>query len=332
MAPDVPRPPFDPEIHALVGDSMKDYFRPGGLQPLRDMIENLCTLESVTDGTVFTHTERSVPSPDGPDAAPITLSVFTPKTGESGNRPCIFFMHSGGVVIGNRFTSFKDSLDWGETTNAVVITTEYRLAPEHPYPAGLNDCWAAFNWIHYHAADLGIDATRVAVTGQSAGALMATAVTMMAKEKGGPKIAALLIDTGMMDDRGITNSAEQFDEATVTLDRISNDTCWDAHLGKLVRGSDDVPPYAAPNRATDLSGFPPTYVDCGGSEFARDDNIDFARKLMKCGVETELHVWTGAPHGFTQMAPEASLSREARRMRGNWLKRILVERPQLAQS
>jgi acetyl esterase/lipase len=210
-------------------------------------------------------------------------------------------------------------IGYAEQLGAVVVSVDYRLAPEHPYPAPVEDCYAGLVWTAKAAGELGIDPARIAVGGASAGGGLAAATVLLARDRGGPDVAFQLLVCPMLDDRNITPSSHEFAEAIV-WDRAANIFGWTALLGDRI-GTDDVPPYAAPARATDLSGLPPAFIDVGELEVFRDEDIDYALRLSQAGVSTEFHLYPGAFHGFDGMVPDAELSKRAKAARLAALKR-----------
>ena len=198
---------------------------------------------------------------------------------------------------------------------------DYRLAPEHPDPYPVEDCYATLLWTVEHAAELGVDPARIVVNGPSAGGGLAAGVALLARDRGGPPLLGQLLVSPMLDDRNETVSSHQIDGVGV-WDRESNDTGWNALLGDR-RGTDTVSIYAAPARATDLTGLPPAYLECGSAEVFRDEDVAYASSLWAAGVQAELHVWPGAFHASDQLAPDAALSREAVTARDAWMARLL---------
>ncbi|GAA3667692.1 alpha/beta hydrolase [Nonomuraea antimicrobica] len=259
---------------------------------------------------------RMVPGPEG--APDLRLRIYRPEeTGE--NRPALYWIHGGGMILGAPEMDDAMMAGYAERLGLVVVSVDYRLAPEHPYPAPVEDCYAGLVWTAKHTAELGIDPSRLAVGGASAGGGLAAATALLARDRGGPEIAFQLLVCPMLDDRNITPSSHQFAEA-VTWDRASNVFGWTALLGDRV-GTDDVPPYAAPARATDLSGLPPAFVDVGELEVFRDECVDYARRLAQAEVSTEFHLYPGAFHGFDMTVPDVELSRRARQAREAALRR-----------
>jgi acetyl esterase/lipase len=225
------------------------------------------------------------------------------------------------MIVGDRFTGADEYLDWLEAFGAVVVSVEYRLAPEFPDPTPVDDCYAGLLWMAEHAAELGVDPERIVVAGVSAGGGLAAGITLRARDEHAPALAGSLLIYPMIDDRNETVSSYQISGVGV-WDRGSNDTGWDALLGDR-RRTDGVSIYAAPARAEDLSGLPPTFVDCATAEVFRDEDVAYATRIWQQGGIAELHVWPGGFHGFDALAPAAQLSIEARAARVRWLHRIL---------
>lgn len=243
---------------------------------------------------------------------------------KTGSRPvgCVYLIHSGGMMFGDRFSGVDDALEWVLDLDIVVVTVEYRLAPENRHPVPFDDCYAGLLWVSQNAEALGVRPDRVVVGGASAGGGLAAAVALAARDRSGPPIRGQLLDYPMLDDRG-TSSSRMYDGFGV-WDRVSNETGWTALLGTSA-GSSDVSAYAAPARALDLSGLPPAFIDVGAVEIFRDEAVDYARRIWEAGGDAELHVWPGAFHACDIFAPHAGISRQMIRARREWLRRILAE-------
>ncbi len=263
-------------------------------------------------------TEHTVPGPKG--APDIVLTVVRPAAGVV-NAPALYSIHGGGMVLGNRFFGLDGLIDDVLRFGAVGISVEYRLAPENPAPAAVEDCYAGLLWTVAHADELGIDPSRIVVTGASAGGGLAAGVALLARDRNGPAIAGQLLACPMLDDRNESVSTRQYD-GIGAWDRNNNDTGWDALLGPA-RGTDAASPYAVPARMTDLSGLPPAYLDVGAAEIFRDETTEYALRIWATGGQAELHVWAGGYHGFAGFSPDAEVSRSAVATRLSWLRRIL---------
>ena len=249
------------------------------------------------------------------------MSIIRKRSGVPGG-PGIYFAHGGGMVTGDRFNGMDRYLDWVELFDAVAVTVEYRRAPEHPDPAPLNDCYAGLIWTAARAAELGFDPARLIAVGLSAGGCLVAGSTLLARDRGGPSLAAQMLLCPMLDDRNDTISSHQIHGVGV-WDRSSNAAGWSALLGDR-RGTDRVSAYSAPARATDLSGLPPTYIDCGSAEVFRDEAVAYAGAIWAAGGAAELHVWAGGFHGFDGIAPDTAISRAARDSRVEFLRRVLT--------
>ncbi|WP_103349587.1 alpha/beta hydrolase [Amycolatopsis sp. CA-128772] len=262
--------------------------------------------------------ERTVPGPPG--APDITLTIIRPRGGVTG-APAFYAIHGGGMILGNRFFGIDGLVDDVLRFGAVGVSVEYRLAPEHPAPAAVEDCYAGLVWLAKHAAELGADPARIVVTGASAGGGLSAGVALMARDRGGPHLLGQVLLCPMIDDRNATASARQYD-GIGAWDRTNNDTGWNALLGPL-RGTEEASPYAVPARARDLSNLPPAFIDVGAAEVFRDEATEYALRIWATGGPAELHVWNGGYHAFAGFSPGAEVSRAAAAARLSWLRRLL---------
>ena len=316
-------PAIAPELAAVL-DGMRELLSPSvtpemipGLRAARAQLR--LADDDVRRGGAIEFTERSVPGPAG--AADISLLICRPA-GLTAAAPGVFYIHGGGMMLGDNRSALGVMLDWIEQLGVVVVSVEYRLAPEHPHPAPVADCYAGLTWTAEHAAEIGIDSGRLLIAGTSAGGGLSAAVALMARDLGGPALIGQVLACPMLDDRNQTPSSHELDGVAGVWDRTSNLTGWRALLGDA-QGGPDVSQYAAPARATDLSGLPPAYLDVGSAETFRDEVIEYAARIWRAGGAAELHVWSGGLHGFELMAPQAALSGEASAARLNWLRRLL---------
>jgi acetyl esterase/lipase len=198
--------------------------------------------------------------------------------------------------------------DYVAKSGVPMLMVDYRIAPEHPHPVPVEDCYAALRWLADNAPTLGVDPGRIAVIGDSAGGGLAAGVSLLARDRGGPSIAQQLLIYPMLDDRPHRVDPQLAPFLTWSYD--DNVTGWTALLGESV-GGDAVSPYAAPARATDLTNLPATYLDVGDLDIFRDEDIVFARRLSDAGVPTELHLHPGCPHAFEALARNADVSQRA---------------------
>jgi acetyl esterase/lipase len=235
-------------------------------------------------------------------------------------RAAVLYTHGGGMVMGSARTGLELLLDWVVEQQVAIVSVDYRLAPEHPHPAPVEDCYAALLWTAGHLDDLGVPTHRVLVAGGSAGGGLAAAVALMARDRGGPALIGQVLMSPMLDHRSQLPSTFEVDGYAI-WDRTSNLTGWAALLG--APAVDDAPTYASPARAADLSGLPPAYLDVGSAETLRDEGVAYASRIWQAGGVAELHVWPGGFHGFDTLVPGARLSVAARARRTEWLERLL---------
>lgn len=318
-------PNIDPELAAALAKAPlqvadMDGIRAEDLPGIRLQIDAagaaMAALEP--DGRV-TIEDRSVPGPDG--APDVRVRIYRP-TGQRGTAPGLYWIHGGGMILGTVEMEDPRLVEYAAQLGCVIVSVGYRLAPEHPHPAPVEDCYAGLLWTAKNAAELGIDPDRLAVAGISAGGGLAAATVLLARDRGGPSLAFQMLICPMLDDRNTTPSSHEFAEA-VAWNRAANLFGWAALLGDDA-GTDGVSPYAAPARATDLSGLPPAYIDVGELEVFRDECVDYAQRLVRAGVSTEFHLYPGAFHGFDMMLPDTEISRRAAAERVVALRRALL--------
>jgi acetyl esterase len=267
--------------------------------------------------------DRTVPGWDGdPDVA---VRVYRPRGASSGALlPGIVMIHGGGFVIGSVAAEHAGAALTAIDAGAVVVSVEYRLAPEHPYPAGVHDCYAALAFLHGEAGALGVDPARVALLGASAGGGLAAATALLARDLGGPRVCFQMLHIPELDDRLETPSMQTFVDSPLWNRPLAVQS-WKAYLGEL-SGATDVPAYAAPARADDLSGLPPAYISTAENDPLRDEGITYALRLLQAGVSVELHQFPGTFHG-SALVTTAAVSQRAQREAALVLRRALgVER------
>jgi len=248
----------------------------------RKNLAELATAVPAPDITGMEIEDRTVPA--DPDVA---VRIYRPHQAQG----AIVWLHGGGFVMGDLDTEHSAATWVADGSGAVVISVGYRRAPEHRFPAALDDACAVLSWTAGHAADLGIDPERIAVGGHSAGAGLAAAVALRARDHQGPPIRFQLLNQPELDDRQETWSARHFtDTHWMNRDKIA--ATWRHYLG-----SGPASPYAAPARAANLSGLPPAYIATAEVDPLRDEGIDYALRLLQAGVSVELHQWPGTFHG-----------------------------------
>lgn len=305
--------PLDPELEVPFGSFRAAFpaLTDASLGALRQATAVLDTGAPLRERGIVT---RDVTIPRGGDDQIIVSVLEHPRRRVGG--PVICHLHGGGMVFGDRWGGVAPLLDWVERDDAVVVTVDYRPAPEHPDPVPVEDCYAGLLWLSDHVDELGVDRDRIVVAGQSAGGGLAAGIALLARDRGGPRLSGQLLLCPMLDDRDTTTSTHQHD-GTGGWDRAANLWAWTALLGSR-RATADVSPYAAPARTPDHARLPPAYIECGSAELFRDENVAFATELWKAGGQAELHVWAGAFHGFDVAAPEAAVTRAALDARNSW--------------
>lgn len=257
-------------------------------------------------------------------SAAIPVRLYVPRQ-RAGISPAIVYLHGGAFVVGHLDFEHPRCLEMAKATGSVVIAVDYRLAPEHPFPAGLDDCCAAFAWTLAAAGELGVDPARVAVAGASAGGALATAVALRARDRGEPLPTFQLLLYPVTDDRLATASMAAFVD-TPGWNRRNSEHMWRHYLGDGgPRGA--CSPYAAPARCEDLRGLPPAYVMTVGVDALRDEGLHYAQRLIEAGIPTELHHYPGTFHGFDTLA-DTAVSRRARAEHYAVLRRALGQEDQ----
>ncbi|KAL3429997.1 Alpha/Beta hydrolase protein [Aspergillus tetrazonus] len=314
-------PLYDPQLESLAEAVSK--FALTQPEEIRKIASSETATSVLERHLHLAHTEHTIPGSDSD--IPITLSVFKSRSSSSKARPAVYFVHGGGQIAGNRFSGLATLLSYFEGIDIVAVSVEYRLAPEHPAPAALNDAYDGLVWTVDNAADLEIDAERVLILGGSGGGPIAAGCAMLATRNKHPNLLAQMLLTPMLDDRGETVSAMQL-ETMGSWSGATNRMAWECVLGGD-RGTPDVIELVAPARATDLTGLPPTFIDVGEAEVFRDEAVAFASLLWKCGVSAELHVWRGGFHGFEMDFPGIPVEKKAAvalasvAAKKNWIRR-----------
>lgn len=325
----IPRPIYNPDLVGMLDSaSMPEDFN---LDLMRGVASGdqecshgsfIFNAETVlSDAPHLSHQEYTVAGPDKND---VVLSVFTPKASTSKPRPALYHIHGGGMVSGDRFTALTPVIDLLKGIDCVVISVEHRLAPETRAPGPAEDCYAGLVWVFENAVSLGIDPACIVVFGVSGGGALAAATCLMARDRKSPAvpIKAQMLYSPLLDDRLQTLSDEQFEygnpASTAWIRSI-----WQHVLGDAY-GTENVTTYQAPERETDLSNLPPTYIDVGECEVFRDSSVAFAANMWRCGTTCELHIWPGAFHGFDMLDdPSNDLVHIANQTKASWFRRVL---------
>jgi acetyl esterase len=226
--------------------------------------------------------------------------------------PVVVYCHAGGFALGNLDTDHRQCVELARRGRCTVVSVDYRLAPEHPYPAALDDAIAVLRWVAANATELGVDAARLAVAGSSAGATLAACLAHGVA--GEPRVAFQLLHQPVLDDRETASKAEFC--TSPAFDSEGAELMWRYYLGP-----DAAPPAAVPARRTQLRGLPPALITCAEIDPFRDEAVDYALQLLRAGVSTELHVFARTCHGFDSLLPDWAVSKRLFALQGRALRR-----------
>ena len=296
---------LDPAVKAKM-DALTDALGPSEEAPVGDVAARRLSGHRMMDHIAATSTPVSGVAAEsftvpGHDGAALEATWYRSSTADQPGS-AVLYLHGGGMIFSLQEMGATYDLAVRRYVSASAVPmliVDYRVAPEYPHPTPVEDCYAALEWLAEQADTLGFDPSRLAVMGDSAGGGLAAGVCLLARDRGGPAVAQQLLIYPMLDDRPSAPDRAITSFLTWTYD--DNLTGWGALLGQKA-GRDDVSPYAAPARATDLAGLPPTYVDVGDLDIFRGQDIDYVRRLSDAGVPTEFHLHPGCPHAFEALA------------------------------
>ena len=257
----------------------------------------------------------------GLDQAPdVTVRIYQPAD-RPPTLPGLLWIHGGGYVFGNVEGDDLRLKQLVKDVRCVVLSVEYRLAPEHPFPAALEDCYAALKWLTANADELGVERSRIAIGGTSAGGGLAASLALLARDRAEVDVAFQFLIYPMLDDKNVAPASASLPDTPV-WSRENNLFGWKSYLGRDP-GGEGVSPYAAAFRATDLLGLPPTYIGVGETDLFLNESIHYAQRLLQAGIPTELHVYPGAFHCFDVYAAATSISQRFITERNHILQRVL---------
>jgi acetyl esterase/lipase len=305
---------LDPEIDVILSPvlaMLQESPRParGDVASRRQLFENTPGLldggKSFPDKVTFTDFTTTTQ-----DGAELMLRWYTSAEATS-SKSAVVYLHGGGMIMGTVDVYHGTVARYVVDSGVAMLSVNYRCAPEHPGSGPAEDCYAGLAWLTDHAEELGVDATRLAVMGDSGGGGLAAAVAILARDRA-LALASQILIYPMLDDRTVDPDPALLPTAMWTYD--DNVTGWDAVLGDT-RGSASVSPYAAPARVADPAGLAQAYIEVGELDIFRDESIDYASRLVKAGVSTELHVHPGLPHGYDIYAPDTEVVQRVRRDR-----------------
>ncbi|OON73269.1 alpha/beta hydrolase [Streptomyces tsukubensis] len=295
----MPIPAVDPEIQSLLKTSDAGVFPFYDLDSVLAVPERYQPLREHPDTPVDDRVKVQnlfVPGPGGQ----LRLRVYRPATDSA--LPVILYVHSGAFTYGSPEAEEEHALRYALDAEAVVVSVDYRLAPEHPYPAAADDAYAALTWIAAHAAEVGGDPERIAVAGVSAGGNIAASTVLRARDLAGPKVTFQLLIYPVLDS-GLTSASMRESTNTPIFDRAAAELAW-----RYYAEGHDQAPYASPAHAADLGGLPPTLIVVAEVDPLRDEGHHYAERLSAAGVTTEFIQAPGAVHGFDLLFPQARVS------------------------
>lgn len=285
-----------PMVRQSISDSLKDRPRPA--------------LEGV---------KKRAESPAGP----LDIYWFDPMPGEK-DRPALLYIHGGGMVLGSAHEMSASPAAFATGLGIKVASVEYRLAPETAFPGPQEDCYAALVWLRENCDELGVGKDRIAVCGESAGGGLAAAVAQIARDSGGPNIAAQFLIYPMLDHRTGSSNCPYVNDSSgeFVWNRVSNQFGWESLRGDYTP-DDHRKGWFSPSLAANLSDLPPAWIGVGGLDLFLDEDIDYARRLANAGVSVEFHCYRGAFHGFTNV-PNAGVAKACLRDLHEAIKRQLA--------
>jgi acetyl esterase/lipase len=278
--------------------------------PLDITAETLATFRGMGFGEIASPPDAPVAVEHffpGPEDSKLRVLVFDPAPGTK-NRPALLHIHGGGYVVGTPEVSNPSNQRFAMECGCVVVSVDYRLAPETPFPGSLEDNYAALRWLHRNAESLGVDPARIGVGGESAGGGHAAALAIAARDRGELRVAFQFLVYPMLDDRtGTSRQVSPFIGEYIWT-AVSNRYGWSSLLGEPA-GSAQAPAGAVPARVADLSRLPPAFIGVGALDLFIEEDLSYASRLIAAGVQVEVYVEPGAYHGFDGLAPETALAR-----------------------
>ena len=280
----------DPELLALL-EALPPFHEIGheNLAELRAQIEAITELQLTgTDASGVESFSRTV---DPETGSPVRLAIYRPLE-TTASAPALLHIHGGGMVMGRPEMRHAALVSICRALGCIVASVDYRLAPEAPFPAALDDCYAALHWLHANASELGMDATRIAVAGESAGGGLAACLSLLARDREGPPLIMQMLTYPMLDDRTAAVAEALPLAGEFVWGTSANAFGWRSLL-QAEPGHPEVSPYAAAARAGDLAGLAPTFIGIGALDLFLEENMDYARRLIRAGVPTEFHVYPG---------------------------------------
>jgi acetyl esterase/lipase len=261
------------------------------------------------------------------DRSQVRLRIYKPKSAAR-TLPVLLWLHGGGYVIGKPEMDDRHCAEYVRQAGITVVSVDYRLAPKHPFPAGLDDCASALQWVGANSEQLGVDAKRIAVGGESAGGGLAAALAQLAHDQLAIKPIFQLLVYPMLDDRTVLRT-DIDDSRNITWDQKSNRFGWESYLGKPCGGV-EVSAYAVPARRQELTGLPPAWIGVGSLDIFHAEDAAYAQRLEECGIECEIKVVQGGFHGFDVFNPQLPVVQDFRQSQISALKKVFYSNDTIA--
>ena len=289
----------DPELAPALDQFPPFNFSPETLPMMRAGLEEMA---KATAGAAVAGVEREEKFVPGPKGAPdVRVLIYTP-TGTKSPRPAYLHIHGGGYIMGRPEMGEPTNMALAKELGCTIVSVDYRLSPETAHPGPVEDCYAALKWLHSNAKSLGVDANRIAIGGESAGGGLSAGLALLTRDRGEIKLIFQLLIYPMLDDRTCTHSDPHPYAGEYIWTPESNRFGWKSLIG-AEPGGKNVSPYASAARAEMLEGLPPAFISVGALDLFLEEDVEYARRLARAGVPTELHVYPGAFHGFNMSAP-----------------------------
>ena len=309
----------DPEINRRLDPALREFAAARSDLSLETLAAVRTSLDerraaalAAIDGTGVDITDTTVPRDTG---SPVPVRIYR---GTAAPSPAVIYCHAGAFVLGNLDTDHRQCVELARRGGCTIVSVDYRLAPEHPYPAALDDAAAVLQWMWATAADLGVDAGRLAVAGNSAGAALAAGLAQRCAEDELPAIVGTLLHQPVLDDRPTASKAEFL--TTPAFDGTAAGLMWRHYLGDSAPTAESVPA-----RHHRLIGAASTFIPCSELDPLRDEAVEYARQLMRCGARTDLHLFGGTCHGFDSLVPDWAVSEALFDMQSAALHRFFTE-------
>lgn len=287
----------DPELVVMLDTFPALPLTAESLPQTRNAFTEMIKSQPLVDSPAFSMisvSERYIPGPQG--APDVRVLVYQPTT-IGAPKPALLWIHGGGYVFGTPEQDDRRVKSIVAAIGCVTISVDYRLAPETPHPGPVEDCYAALKWVYTHVGELGVDTSRIAIGGASAGAGLSASLGLLTRDRGEVPLVFQLLIYPMLDDRTVTATETNPYTGEFVWTKDANRFGWAAHLGQEP-GGPDVSPYAAAARADHLGGLPPTFISVGSLDLFLEEDLEYAHRLLRAGVPTELHIYPGAFHGF----------------------------------